>query len=470
MEPSYHWKQHWLVEAVRLKESQWGPIEDAVEVRRTIAAGGSFTARLLLRASLIGQRTGWVELQQRMLQALRFSLIALSVLFVLIGLGVALGALATQDGRVNILAALVALLGLPTLSLLLWCASFLIRSDSGGGFGLSQLWLWLSQRILKGPDQGLLLNALFSFGSKQRLLRWVFSAVNHWLWLLTLLSATLTVLALLAAKRYYFNWETTLLATDSFVALVQNLGVLPSFLGFLTPSEAVIRRSDGLQLLPAAVQVEWSSWLVGCLVVYGVLPRFLVLLLSLFFIKLRQQPLEIDINQLGLMELRQRLLPQTESVGIDALAGVDQVPEAKVLDQRPPLLTKTLLIGVELAQAQLWPPPSAIALPALWQNAGLVDSREQRAELLAQLTQGAFEHVVLCVDATQTPDRGVVAWLAELASYGMYCSVCLINVSHDGLQLEATELVKAWFSRLSKAGFNAVYTDFEQLLTDLDQG
>ena len=47
---------YWLLEAVRLKESQWGPIEDAVEVRRTIAAGGSLEQRLLMRAQLLSQR------------------------------------------------------------------------------------------------------------------------------------------------------------------------------------------------------------------------------------------------------------------------------------------------------------------------------------------------------------------------------------------------------------------------------
>lgn len=466
MQTQSQWQQHWLLEAVRLKESQWGPIEDAVEVRRVIAAGGSFEGRLLLRAQLLGQRAGWLTLQQRMLRALRLSLIALSMLFIAIGIGVAVGALATIDGRVNVLLAMVALLGVPTLSLLFWLASFfLARSSNNNGFGLSQLWLWLSQRIVKGPDQGLLFNALFSFSSRQRLLRWGFSAVNHWLWLLALVSASVAVLALLAAKRYSFNWETTLLSADSFVALVQGLGVLPSYLGFAIPTEAVIRQSDGLQLLPAAAQVQWSSWLVGCLIVYGVLPRVLGLALSLFLLKQRQQGLQVDSNQIGLIELRQRLQPHTESVGVDAVAGADQVPEAKVLDERPSRSAATLVIGVELAADQAWP---LSAMPAVWQDAGLVDSREQRTELLKCLTEGRFEHVVLCADASQTPDRGVVAWLAELASYGKYCTVYLMNSPKEELQSSpSTDLLNAWFARLSKAGFKAVYTDFDQLLIEL---
>lgn len=466
MQTQVDWQQHWLLEAVRLKESQWGPIEDAVEVRRVIAAGGGFDERLLLRAQLLGQRAGWLLLQQRILRALRLSLIALSVLFMAIGVGVAVGALATLDGRVNVLMALVALLAVPTLSLLLWLLSFFLKgSGDNNGFGWSQLWLWLSQRIVKGPDQGLLFNALFSFGSRQRLLRWGFSAVNHWLWLLALVFATFTVLALLAAKRYSFNWETTLLSADSFVLLVQTLGVLPSYLGFSVPTEAVIRQSDGLQLLPAAAQVQWSSWLVGCLIVYGVFPRLLALAFSLFLFKQRQHRLHVDHNQLGLIELRHRLQPQAEPVGIDAVAGVDQVPEAHVLDQRPSISATTVVIGVELPTDHVWPP---VALPSTWQDAGLIDSRKQRAELLEQLSQRQFEHVVLCVNSAQTPDRGVVAWLAELATYGKYCTVYLMNANKEELQsLSNTDLLDAWFARLRKAGFKAVYTDFNQLLTEL---
>lgn len=469
MQTKSPWLQHWLLETVRLKENQWGPLEDAVEVRRVVAAGGSFEERLLLRAQLLGQRAGWPDVQQRMLRALRFSFIALSVLFIVIGIGVAVGALATLDGRVNILMALVALLGVPTLSLFFWMMSFFLKSGGGNnhGFGLSHIWLWLSQRIVKGPDQGLLFNALFSFGSRQRLLRWGFSAVNHWLWLLALFSATFTVLALLAAKRYSFNWETTLLSADSFVFLVQTVGILPSYLGFSIPTEAVIRQSDGLQLLPAAAQVQWSSWLVGCLIVYGIFPRFLALALSLFLFKQRQHRLGVDSNQIGLIELRHRLLPHTESVGIDAVAGVDQVPEAKVVDERPSINATTLVVGVELPVEQTWPPYANISVA--WQDAGLVDSREQRAALLKQLSDGQFEHVLLCADGSQTPDRGVVAWLAELATYGKYCTVYLMNVDKEELQsLANTGLLEAWFSRLNQAGFKAVYTDFDRLLLELN--
>lgn len=460
------WQSYWLLEAVRLKESQWGPIEDSVEVRRVIAVGGDFEDRLLLRSMLLAQRSGWAELQQRIIRSLRYSLIALSVLFILMGAGVAIGALATQDGSVNVLLALVALLGVNSLSFLLWCFSLLTGGNQSvhSGIGLSHAWLWLSQRIVKGPDHGLLFNALFGFASKQRLLRWSLSAVNHWLWLLALLTACATVLALLAAKRYYFNWETTLLGPDSFVQLVQGLGFLPGLIGFATPSVEVIRQSDGLQLLSSTAQVQWSSWLVGCLIIYGVIPRFLAWGLSLFLLQRHKRRLQVDTDQLGFIELRQRLMPAAEYVGVDADAGADQVPEAVVQALRPTKTSRTVFVGIELPEDHPWP---VTRMPSNWQDAGMVDSREQRAELLALLSRASFSHVVLCVDAEQTPDRGVVAWLAELATYGEYCSIYLMNAPTNQAEPSSDRLA-AWLLRLKKAGFLSVYTDFEQLLAELD--
>lgn len=460
------WKQHWLLEAVRLKESQWGPIEDAVEVRRIVAQGGSFQDRLLSRAYLLAQRSGWVTLQQHMTRIGYLISLVFSFVFILLGVGTATSALASTSGSVNVLLAIVTLLAIPSLSLFIWCASlaFFSQKKQASAWGLGQVWLGLGRRIAKGPDQTLLLNALLGFSRRQRLLQWVLATLNHWLWLLALLSATVSVLVLLAAKRYSFNWETTLLSADSFVMLVRTLGVVPSFLGFVTPNEAIIRQSDGLQLLPAIAQVQWSSWLVGCLVVYGILPRLIALGISLLFLRTRLRQLAVDTDLIGLVELRSRLMPQIEYVGIDAAAGADQVPEAEVLLARPAVTASTILIGVELAPDQPWPP---VMVPESWLDAGLVDSREQRHELLVQLSQQTIEHLVLCVDAEQTPDRGVIAWLAELASYGKYCTVYLLNTQTDALQLRQTDRLQAWLDRLHKAGFSAIYTDFERLVFEL---
>lgn len=451
---------YWLLEAVRLKESQWGPIEDAVEVRRTIAAGGSLEQRLLMRAQLLSQREQWPQKQQMLWRFMRWSLGFVFVLFVILGAGAALGALNTINGRVNILWAVLTLLALPSFSLLVWLIALLFstRSEQRAGIGVSQFWLWLSQRIVKGPDQALLFNAYLNLLTKQRLAQWLLSVINHTAWLLGIVSMLITMLLVLAAKRYSFNWETTLLSADSFVLVVQALGWLPSLFGFSTPSPEMIRLSDGLQTVPSAVQVQWSSWLVGCVLVYGLLPRLVALGVCYWRLRKNLQQVHVNTDQVGLIELRPRLMPVAEYVGVDAVAGADQVPMAPEPTQRPAVTAKTLVIGVELPPDQSWPP---FRLPIGWQDAGLIDSREQRAELLSQLTHHAYAHVVLCVDATQTPDRGVIAWLVELASYCDFASVYLTNATQGPDRLDA------WRSRLKKADFESVYTDINTLFFEL---
>ncbi|MES1423528.1 DUF2868 domain-containing protein, partial [Vibrio cholerae] len=80
---------------------------------------------------------------------------------------------------------------------------------------------------------------------------------------------------------YRFIWATTLLAPDTFVGLTQVVGWLPAHLGFPLPDAAMVRASDGVQALGADAQVQWSWWLIGVLVTYGILPRLLAWLACL---------------------------------------------------------------------------------------------------------------------------------------------------------------------------------------------
>src|SRR5690606_9861504 len=106
-------------------------------------------------------------------------------------------------------------------------------------------------------------------------LRWLFGAVSHLLWLTALCAALAALLVALSTASYRFVWATTLLAPDTFVWLTQAIGWLPAHLGFPMPDADVIRASDGAQTVAANAQVRWSWWLIGVLVVYGILPRLL---------------------------------------------------------------------------------------------------------------------------------------------------------------------------------------------------
>src|SRR5699024_5101493 len=112
--------QLWSIEAIRLRETEWGPLADEAELRRARAAHLPLAQALALRAELLSQRLGWAEQQQRFWRYLRAVLVGLAVVALLVGVGAAQAALGQANQPVNLVRAIVILLGLPTVGLLLW--------------------------------------------------------------------------------------------------------------------------------------------------------------------------------------------------------------------------------------------------------------------------------------------------------------------------------------------------------------
>jgi hypothetical protein len=213
----------------------------------------------------------------------------------------------------------------------------------------------------------------------------------------------------MATRRYGFVWETTILGSDTFVSLIQNLGTLPSLLGFGVPTEGMIRASgDSAQTIENARQA-WAAWLVGVLVVYGILPRLLLTLLCYVRWRAGRQQLALDLSQPGFAELRERLMPSSERLGVNdaAPAQLHQVQTgASTLESEG-----ALLVAVELDDQRPWPPE----LPNTVADAGILDSRESRKNLLDQLTRYPPARLAIACDPRRSPDRGSLALIAELA-------------------------------------------------------
>ncbi|TAL81220.1 MAG: DUF2868 domain-containing protein [Candidimonas sp.] len=436
---------YWLAEFIRLREAHWGPIEDASETRRARTEGHNFTQRILLRATLLGKRENLDLLIARWSRGARIALLGLIIAAVLAGAGTAMGALGDGGRSVNLLLALVAILGLHGLTFLLWLLSFGIR---GHGSWLGQLWLWLTRKLARGPDVALIPRALVDVLGRNGALRWILSSVSHGLWTGAFLTLLLTLLAALSARRYEFNWETTLLSADTFVQLTAVIGWLPGKLGFLMPSADMVRASNGLHAVPESVQALWSSWLIGCVVVYGLLPRLLSLLLSLFMSRRCAAAITLDENLPGYANLRERLQPSSEKIGVDspAFCGLD----ASIRSQAgtPGQGAKSLIVGIELPADEPWPPQ---ALAQTIQDAGNIDTREQRMALLDDLQDHAPEKLLAVCDPHQTPDRGTISILTDLAGLARQTRVLL----RQDLPGERDARMVAWRSRLGAAGFES---------------
>ncbi|MBV7485012.1 DUF2868 domain-containing protein [Bordetella sp. BOR01] len=464
-EPSGAWQAHWLAETIRLREEHWGPLEDADAVRQARTGPDTLEDRILLRARLLGRREGLDSLVSRWRQGAVLSLAILLVIAVAAGVLSAAGALGDGTRPVNVLWAVGALLGVHALTFLLWLASFLLRP--GTTTGLGRLWLWATRKLARGPDAALVPQALMNLLARAGALRWLFGAISHALWLAGLAAALATLLVMLSTASYRFVWATTLLQPDTFVSVTRVLGWLPAQLGFATPAEAIVRASDNNQVLPAAAQAQWSVWLIGVVAVYGVLPRLLAWALCQVRVGRARRRLRIDTALPGYAVLRDRLLPPVQFIGIDRPADPLHQPQMGA-GQLANLGDQPVLAGLELPADLHWPPAG---LPPGIQDAGNLDSREQRNRLLDALAQAGARRLLIACDARQTPDRGTLGLIAALAGKAGQTRVWLSTRPGQPAAGEPARL-DAWRDRLAAAGMapDAILQDADQPLRWLETG
>lgn len=369
----------WLTETVRLREEHAGPLEDLEANRLARTAGGDLPTRIQQRALHLAERDGLTAALSRWLQGARLALVLLAVVAVISGAGLAFAALGNGLAPVNVFWALGSLLGLNLILLVSWALGLLFAGEHSASLG--RLWLWLSEKLARDAKAAQLAPALLLLLQRQKLNRWAVGVLVNSLWLLALLSALVILLTLLATRRYGFVWETTILGADTFVAVTQALGTLPALLGFNVPTVEMIRASGDSALNIESARQAWAAWLVGVLLVYGLLPRLILALLCLWRWKRGRAALRLDLNLPGYAQLRERLMPSSERLGVNDVApehlhqvsgGVSELES-----------DGALLVAIELDDQHPWPPK----LPANVKNAGILDSRESRNKLLEQLSR-----------------------------------------------------------------------------------
>ena len=471
---------HWLAEALRLREEHWGPLEDAREVREARARARTPADRILLRARLLGERSGLAGTVRRWRRAAAATLAGALLLALLAGAGAALGALGDGSRPVNIAWSLGALLGVHAATFALWLASLGWRGS--GASGLGGLWLWAARRLARGPDAALAPQALTGLLARHGALRWVLGAVANGLWLAALLASLAALLAALSTRRYGFAWETTILQPQRFVELTAALGWLPAKLGFAVPDAATVLASDGVQAPPPGAQALWASWLAGAVAVYGVAPRLAAFALCGALAWRAVRGMRLDPGLPGYAALRDRLSPPSERLGPD---GGEPGPAAPRL-RRPAggaagegsaargtagpggaagqdgPAGMAILAGVELPADLPWPPPG---LPAGVRCEPVIDTREQRSALLESLLRRQPARLLIACDARQTPDRGTLALIVELADRAAAARIWLV-------QGEEAPRAALWRRRLAEAGLDgaAVGADAPALFAWLETG
>ena len=433
----------WLSETIRLREEHAGPLEDTEANRLARAEHSELVERIQHRALLLARRDGQWQALQHWVHGARLAGLLLTLLALLSGIGLALAALGDGRQPVNVFWALGSLLGLNLLMLVGWLLGLLLTRDHPGALG--RLWLWLSEKLARDASAAQLGPALLLMLQRQRLTRWGLGLLVNGLWTLTMLAALATLLLLLATRRYGFVWETTILGGDTFIALTQAIGALPALFGFSLPDVELIRASGDAAIASEAARQSWAGWLVGVVLIYGLLPRLLLALLCLWRWQSGKGALSLDLDLPGYSLLRQRLQPDSERLGVCDLAPAALHQPQGGAHSQPG--SGALLLGLELDDRRPWPPAP---LPKGVANAGVIDNREQRRQLLEQLTRFPPERLAIACDPRRSPDRGTLALLGELARSSSATRIWLLPPA-PGEVLDSARLAD-WHQAITNLG------------------
>lgn len=451
--------KRWLAEAVRRDRADT-PDEAAERHARSLA--GDAEQRILAWAAFIAARDGLDERLQRWRQSALWALLGLLALGLLSGFTAALAVLGNSQAPVNVIWALGSLLGINLLLLLIWLLSFSINAQGGS---LGRLWYVITvafqKRFQHNGSAAAITQAFNTLTAQAGLSRWWLSVVSHLSWLCIMLGVFAGLMLALALRSYVFVWETTILPTSVFVGLVETLGVLPGLLGFATPAaDAIVSSgSPAPALLADASDVArraWASWLSGCVLVYGILPRLLLsvwcwLRLGLGLRRVRLQP-----NTLAWVGLSSRLAPDSEKAGVTDPAPAS-LPAFKRRARQGRPGEARLLVGLEISSDLRWPPHGL----ADRVQTHLVDSRQQREYVLEQLNLDPPQKLLLACSAAQSPDRGSLHWLAEAASQPSAVAVWLMGAERAG-----AERLAIWRQSLLEMGIAepAIFDASEQAM------
>jgi len=382
--------------------------------------------RVLCWAQTLAQSSGQLEGMHIWRQRAALMLMLMLVLAFSAGVSAALSILGDGATSVNVVWALGALLGVNVLMLMFWLATL---GMTPGELSLGNAWLWLS-RHFGGRDAVLLARSFATLSSRAGISRWWMAAATHLLWSSLALGVLVGLLLALSLRSFVFVWETTILPDALFNTLVQGIGWLPARLGFAIPDAAAVSAAGAMGTDgPAqtnAQQVLWAGWLCGALLVYGVLPRLLLLLWSVWRLRVGLTSFRLDIHQAEWSDLTARLSPSAESAGvIDA-----ELPNGAQPDQRGQrdlsAQGEPVVVAFELSDQIVWPATQFIDF-----HLQSVASRQQRINTLARLDQSPPRALLLVCDSAQTPDRGSLSWLADASGRALHVGVLLAGQGAD---------------------------------------
>jgi hypothetical protein len=383
-----------------------------------------------------------------------------------------------SDGPVNFFQVLTGLLGIPTFALLAWILFMLVRPRGASIGVLGNAVLALGERLTRwihhGPLPLIVARASRSMFAGGGLGRWTVGVIGHGLWLAYAIGALVLVLFYLSTREVSFAWETTILSERHYVTLTRTIAFIPSLLGFPTPEAAEVAASQraGDVFSGEGARGAWAGLLIGSLVVYGVLPRALLLGLCLLTMRRAIGRHRLDVSLPGYARLRPLLSPASRPTGVVDAERADLLGENSRL--RQPLAIGTegpvALIGLEIdPPVSHWPPA---VRGVEWLDLGFIDDRSSRHRVVDQVRLSVIPPRVVAVVCAleQTPDRGHRSFLDDFQRSTGVPAVLLLSggqrLRARGRPEHVTERVDDWRRMAAAAGIpenRVMEIDLDQL-------
>lgn len=447
--------EDWLLaETTRRREEAAGDFQLDESATRTAAVEpGSTEERIVRRAGrLPGAQETSAEIRQ-FLGAARWMILLLMLLGLLAG-ATATSGIETGGNTIALSNAVLVLLGVPLMLLLLWSILNLSpKRESAPGLPGRIIWwllLVLSRRFGMAARRRHLAGALAELGRKQG--RTLMALATHAFWTMFFIGCIGWLWLRFLGLRFDFSWETTLLSGPWLENLILAIGWLPAWLfGLSLPDPDQVQEALAGRSGPGDRSL-WAGYLIGALTVYGLLPR--LLLGAWFLFSWRRSRIPLDLGRPGYLRLLPALSGPSRATGRRGKPppdpGAVQSQRAFEPVQTSPGAGDAVLVGVELDRDDAdWPPeiPGCRVL-------GRADDRRQRREILQSLAllDPRPEKIVALCSLARSPDRGTLAFLAELAGFAPL-EVRLADAERlEKLQIDPAQRLADWQGAARQAG------------------
>lgn len=430
----------WCYEAVRLREQTPPSLDDQQANQVALDASNNLAKRLVVRARSLAGASSLTAACQELLSLMRVSVLLAMGLGLLTGISAALASLGDTSQPVNVIWALVSLLLLPTVMLFIWFAMFVVTSDSGGWFG--RLWQFTIGRLLRDGPRAMVWRAWLQLVQQARSERWWLALLTHTIWFSVLFGMVLGMFTAFSLRHYTFVWQTTWLSDGVFVQLAQSIGALPGKLGFTVPNAQTIQASGNVALDEPSARLAWANWLMGAVVVFGLLPRLIAMVTSALALRYRYRALSMTLNDAYALSLGHKFDRLTMRSQVDGPPGAQETwPQISGIAPED-ALSDAAVVALETRLGENLHEQfgvHATVLPPLDDRA----SRKQAQERLLELKP---RRLLVVLDARQTPDRGLVRTLLALGSHAVDTKVLLQQVDDERARLSA------WRARLADIG------------------